>query len=221
MSGGIRAWHFLSVPFADYPPRLGYGDDRIVEVGKTISVSPQLLEPCSYGLHASTDIIHALRFGKGMLCCRVALSGRIIQADDETTKYCASRRRVLAMVDISQHVHEWVKWLTLEALKDWHECPHDIRNWALGGQQYQHTAHMHANAAWATEIDTAIEAISDLVRHLTISADVTHHAAHAACWLISDSQKWCRFINPDIARANLLERIAPLFDAALLEDKQR
>jgi hypothetical protein len=205
------------VPFADYPPRLGYGDDRIVEVGKTISVSPQLLEPCSYGLHASTDIIHALRFGKGMLCCRVALSGRIIPADQDT-KHCASRRRVLAMVDISQHAHEWVKWLTLEALKDWHECPNVIRDWAIDGR-FQSAAHAAANRAWANEIDNAIETISDLVRHLTISADVTHQAARAASWLISDSQKWCRFINPDIARANLMERITPLFDAALLEDK--
>ena len=92
----LLAWHFLP---ADR--RLRFGDRRLAEPGRTLTVSPPLLLD-SRGLHASVRPIDALSYAPGPILCRVALSGEIIEDGD---KVCAEHRTVLWMADATRTLH--------------------------------------------------------------------------------------------------------------------
>ena len=86
----ILAWHFLKKDRC-----LQYGDYRKVVLGEKISVDPEKLKPCKYGLHASIKILDALSFvsWSDSIACRVKLSGKIINSDN---KLVASERTVIS-----------------------------------------------------------------------------------------------------------------------------
>ena len=92
----LLAWHFLP---ADR--RLRFGDRRLAEPGRTLTVSPPLLLD-SRGLHASVRPIDALSYAPGPILCRVALSGEILEDKD---KVCAEHRTVLCMADATRALH--------------------------------------------------------------------------------------------------------------------
>jgi len=96
----MKAWHFVR-----NDRKLGYGDNSIVEVGKTYKCEfpythkgetcdkPTL---CKAGMHGSEKILDALYYAAGNIICRVELSGDIVRGDD---KVVARERKVLAMID--------------------------------------------------------------------------------------------------------------------------
>lgn len=119
----MQAWHFVRSD-----RKLRYADDRSVKVGETLAVDPNKLKLCSYGLHASENILDALYYASGLnerhpiisrdcvILCRVELSGRILKSTD---KLCASERRVVWMKDVSKEVREWSKWCASEVKHLW------------------------------------------------------------------------------------------------------
>ena len=216
----VRAWHFLEVPAPGEPPRLGNGDGRIVEVGKSLRVSPIGLKPCTRGLHACPDILHALAYGKGLQCCRVLLRGRVISwpTSSAVEKYCASERRVLAMVDITTAVERWLEWIVATTLDaDWPSTPRDIWSWFHHDGEAL-AALKAADQTWHTTNDNdRLEAAANLVRHVAApSRYLRFKAASVAIMLMNDA---LHTVKIDAARADLMQRIAPLFPDVLLEDK--
>ena len=49
--GKIKAWHFCR-----NDKKLGYGDNREIKVGETLTVDPDRICLCNYGLHASLNM---------------------------------------------------------------------------------------------------------------------------------------------------------------------
>ncbi len=94
----MLAWHFLSED-----KRLGYGDGRLVEAGKTLECDgkPEL---CKNGMHGSVRLIDALRYANGPIVCRVKIEGDVIE---DTDKLCGRRRTVLWMMDATRLLHEF------------------------------------------------------------------------------------------------------------------
>ena len=92
----MKAWHFLKEHRI-----LQYGDGRVVEVGKTYECKGEIIL-CQNGMHASVNIIDALKYATGPILCRVELE------DDlkiDTDKIAGRKRTVLAMEDISTSLH--------------------------------------------------------------------------------------------------------------------
>lgn len=107
----MKAWHFLQ---DDGRLQWKCGRYRKPKVGQTLTVDPDKLNMCSYGLHASVRIIDALKYAPGSLVCRVEVGGRIIHQDD---KLVASERTIIAMADATETLHLMACWAAKRALK--------------------------------------------------------------------------------------------------------
>src|SRR3990167_5036938 len=97
----LTGWHFLPGD-----KRLRYGTKEIVRIGKTIEVEGPLVL-CENGLHASRRAIDALIYAPHtprLYICRVVLSGEIVEGED---KAVATRRKVIAMADCTETLHEF------------------------------------------------------------------------------------------------------------------
>ena len=158
-------WHFL--------PENGkcrWGNHRKPQVDKTVAVKLPL-SLCEHGLHASKDILDALKFAPGPILCKVRLSGKILEGDD---KACATRRTVLAMADITNELHLFACWCATRALKKANVT--DERCWNT----------IKVKRAWlkgkATdgELDVARGAARDAA--LVAAWDVARDAARVVAW---------------------------------------
>ena len=92
----MKTWHFITEDRI-----LQYGDGRVVEVGKTYECKGEIIL-CKNGMHASVNIIDALKYAPGPVLCRVELE------DDlkiDTDKIAGRKRKVLAMEDVSKILH--------------------------------------------------------------------------------------------------------------------
>jgi len=97
----ILAWHILPRTM-----KLGYGDGRIAEVGKTLSVRG-MPELCFRGLHASENLRDAERYGPEECqskVCRVLVFGQVITdgywAGSPPDKIVGTSRKILYSVSI-------------------------------------------------------------------------------------------------------------------------
>ena len=98
MTRTYKAWHFLRED-----RRLGYGDGREVIEGKTLTVDCDLAL-CKSGLHASTNILDALKWAPGPVVCRVEIGGTVILGGD---KIVGTSRKALWMFDATDVLHEF------------------------------------------------------------------------------------------------------------------
>ena len=105
----MKAWHFVRDD-----KRLGYGDNRIVKVGRTHKVKGEPVL-CNHGLHASVRLIDALGYADSSILTRVELGGTIIKGYD---KVVATERTVLWMSDISDLLHRFACDEAGRALKE-------------------------------------------------------------------------------------------------------
>jgi hypothetical protein len=106
----MLGWHFLA-----QDRKLAYRDGRTVEAGQTYTVpNDKLLLLCQYGLHACKKVLDALQYAKGPIVCRVELIGKI---EHDTDKSVAYKRRVLAMLDATNILHEFACLCAEDALK--------------------------------------------------------------------------------------------------------
>jgi hypothetical protein len=102
-------WHFLQED-----RRLHFEPHTQVVSGQKLSVLPEKLKMCRYGLHFSENILDALQYAPGPIVCRVQASGRILTDSD---KCCAEHRKVVWMVDADRVLREFALWCAEEALK--------------------------------------------------------------------------------------------------------
>jgi len=105
----MRAWHFI-----EEDRKLGYNDNRVVEVGETYSLLKGKPELCRNGMHGSVRLIDALSLGRGPVCCRVDITGDIQKSDD---KLVGKHRKVLWMFDATNVLHEFACREAEDALK--------------------------------------------------------------------------------------------------------
>ena len=105
----VYGWHFVA---ADR--RLRFEDGREVVVGETLTMDgPQRghsLVMCKWGLHASPRATDALGYAPGPVACYVRLSGEVLEPTAEhPDKMCATERTVLAMVDATDLLREFIR----------------------------------------------------------------------------------------------------------------
>ena len=107
----LKAWHFLASD-----KRLGYGDNRVVQVGKTYRYKgKEPIKLCKRGMHGSAKILDALQYAPGPIICKVELGGEVIKGDD---KAVATDRKVLAMIDGTKVLRKFACMCALDVLPD-------------------------------------------------------------------------------------------------------
>jgi hypothetical protein len=107
----MKAWHFTNGD--------KLRDGRTVPpIGETL-VHDGELWLCRSGLHASEDILHALRYATGCMLHRVEITGEIIHCDN---KLAATQRTILASADMTwalvEFAEDCAKWAAYDAAYD-------------------------------------------------------------------------------------------------------
>lgn len=122
----LNGWYF-----ARESKKLNYGDNRLIEIGKTHRVRGEL-ELCSHGLHASERAIDALGFAPGPIVYRVQLHGTILRSDD---KACATARTYIAGgIDATETLRGFSRWCALEVAHLW-DMPPIVRQYLETGDE--------------------------------------------------------------------------------------
>ena len=163
--------------FINNNKRLGYGDDRIVKVGRTYKVGCQPVL-CESGLHASKRLIDALRYAPGPILCKVELGGTIIFGDD---KVVATERTVVAMADVSEILRKFARLCALDVIHLW-EAPEVVRKFLKTGDESLRAAAWAAarDAAWGAARDAAWAAAWDAARDAVRAVAAARNAARDA-----------------------------------------
>lgn len=106
----VLAWHFLCW---DYQTAYGRRRKNPLKVGDVMRTrrTPIL---CEQGLHASRRMLDALHHAPGPILCRVKVGGEIVE---DHTKMAGQTRRILAMADVSQLLHEFACAVAEETLR--------------------------------------------------------------------------------------------------------
>jgi len=189
----ILAWHYVSIA-ADGKPRLKYGDDREVIVGKRLAAKGEL-ELCANGMHACINPLDCFDYlpGGAMILCRVELSGKIIEGSD---KLCARYRTVKAMIPALPFLIDFAAWCAEQAIQTVQaqgiavdqrsiEAVNMVRMWLQGKASKEdvyaayaaRAAAYAARAADAADAAYAARAAADAAR---AAADAAADAADAA-----------------------------------------
>lgn len=113
----MLAWHFVGDTLRDKSP--------IPEDNFTLKVNPSMLKLCEYGLHASINILDALRYAPGTTVCRVKLSGKIIK---DTDKLVASERTIIWRLDVKTIIHKFACDCALDVQHLW-EMPDVVKQY--------------------------------------------------------------------------------------------
>ncbi len=175
------AWHF-----APRDLKLGYGDGRKIVVGETLTVSPQCLKLCKYGLHGSVRILDALQHAPGLMICRVELGGRMLV---DTDKICAETRRVIACIDGEAILLQHARESALSVAHLW-AMPDVVRQFLETGDESLRAAAWDAardaarDAAWAAAMAAARAAAWAAAEDAAGAAagDAARDAARDAAW---------------------------------------
>lgn len=104
----IHAWHFCSIK--DGIPVLRDGRPL-----KAIHQHNGEMVMCSFGLHASRRIIHAVRYAPGPYVCRVQCGGRVMESGD---KLVCSWRKVEWGYDATKILRRFACEVTSKSLAD-------------------------------------------------------------------------------------------------------
>ena len=161
-------WHIVATD-RDGVPRLGYGDNREVKVGETLTISgtPTV---CVRGLHACHRLIDCLDYASGTVICKVTLGGEI--ATDSDHKVAATKRTVIAMTTAEEGeriTREFARWCALRVAHLW-DMPAVVREYLETGNEELRAA--AGAAAW------------DAAR------DAAGAAARAAAWAAAGDAAW-------------------------------
>lgn len=162
----MYAWHFLK---ADR--RLAYPPHTPVVVGQELTVDPDKLELCTYGLHASVRALDALGYAPGPVICRVKLGGRILEGND---KICASERTVIAMANAAKTLRAFARSCALDVIDNW-AAPAVVREYLETGNEDLRSA------AWAASESAAESAAAEAA---------ARSAAWSAVWAATRSAAW-------------------------------
>ena len=118
----ILAWHFTGDKLRDGRP--------IPPVGEWLEHEGPIAL-CKSGLHASVDILDALRYAPGPILHRVELDGEIIEDED---KLVASRRKILWSVDLTDTLRAFARACALDVVH-LRDCPDIVRQYLETGDE--------------------------------------------------------------------------------------
>ena len=173
----IRAWHFLCSD-----GKLQFKPHRKVKAGQTLLAKGKL-SMCKNGLHASKNILDALRYAPGPIICRVELSGEILHDSD---KMCARKRTCLELMDGTQILHLFACWCAERALRREQKNGHKVDK--------RSSQAVYAKRRWLrgeindAELAAARAAAEAAAWSATWAA--ARAAARAAAWSAAGSATW-------------------------------
>jgi hypothetical protein len=168
-------WHFARTN-DEGVPAMGYGDGREIRVGETLTVDVQPVL-CECGLHASENILDALRYASGNVVCEVTLGGVIVVGED---KVAAQERTVVRMLDFAtgeRVLRQFARWCALSVAHLW-DMPDVVRQYLETGDESLRAA--ARDAAMAAAWDAAWDAARDAAR--AAARDAAWAAARDAAW---------------------------------------
>jgi hypothetical protein len=179
----MLAWHFLK---ADR--KLAYSPHTPVFTGQMLTVDPDRLELCAYGLHASERALDALKYAPGPIVCRVQLGGRILTGED---KLCASERTVIAMADATGTLRAFARACALDVIDNWN-APAVVREYLeTGNEDLRIVAWSAASAAESAARSVASESAARSAAGAAAAAEASESAAWSAArsvaWLAAES----------------------------------
>jgi len=192
------AWHFINED-----RKLGYGDNRIVEVGKTYKVD---CEPilCRQGLHASIKPLDALKYAHSPIVCRVEIGGKIIKGND---KIVGTERTVLAMTDATDVLRKFARLCALDVIDKWDAPDIVVQYLKTGDESIRDAARAAARAAGAAAraARAAGAAAWDAWAAAWAAADAAY-AAYAVAWAAADAAYAAGYAAGDAAEAAAREK---------------
>jgi pyruvate/2-oxoglutarate dehydrogenase complex dihydrolipoamide acyltransferase (E2) component len=135
----MRAWHFVGDTLRDGRPVPA--DGEVLKYGDR-------LELCASGLHASKNILDALRYAPGSTICRVEVGGEIIYGDD---KLVCHERTILWRVSGENILRKFARMCARDVLHLW-DAPEIVAQYLhTGDESISEAARAAAwDAAWAT-----------------------------------------------------------------------
>ncbi len=173
MNGPIDAWHFVGDTLRDGRPIPADGE---------VLVHDGDIELCVSGLHASRDIMDALKYAAGSTICRVRCDGKMRESDD---KLVCTRRAILWRVDAQQVLHDFARWCALQVIDYW-DAPDVMREWLATGDPKLRSAAKSAaeSVAEASTTSTARAAAGAAEAAATKSTarSTARSAARSAAW---------------------------------------
>ena len=188
----ILAWHFINNNgrLSRYWHGIRLDTGPIATPGKLSRISG-VPKPCLWGLHSSRRILDALKYARGSICCRVEVSGTV---REEEGKLCSTRRKILAMMDISTILHEFSCDVAEQALKMAEVT--DARSWVaievkrkwLRGEATDGDLNIARDAAWAAAGDAAGDAARAAAGDAARAAAA--RAAEAIAWDAAWDAAW-------------------------------
>ena len=159
----ILAWHFVAGTLRDGTP--------IPPDGIPLCHPDHLpLTICESGLHASVNVLHALRYAPGATLCRVAVSGDIQHQDD---KLVARQRTILWRIDATALLRVFARQCALDVAHLW-DMPPVVRQYLETGDESlrvaaRDAAYAAADAAvYAADADAAVYAAVYAARNTLI-----------------------------------------------------
>ena len=155
----MRAWYF-----SNEERKLRYNDYRPIVVGEThsVDITSKPLELCAWGLHASVNILDALKYAPGNILYEVELSGQILVGDD---KVCAEHRTYIREYCIEDILIEFARkqaLINIEKIKPYtNEAEYSlIIEWLTTGNVKVRSA--AASAAWSAADNMLTTMVKDL-----------------------------------------------------------
>lgn len=165
MSKPIMAWWF-----GRGDGSLGFGDTRRPRKGRAL-VHRGELKPCKSGLHASTNILDALKYAPGERLWRVEMSGEVVLEND---KLVASRRKHLWCIDAKPVLRKFARMCALDVIDLWDAPDVVVRYLKTGDESIQIAAR---SAAWAAALGAAQSAAR------SAACDAARAAACGDAWV--------------------------------------
>jgi hypothetical protein len=167
--------------FSNNEKRLGYGDNRVVRLGRTHKHKGPL-ELGESGLHASLKPLDALRYALGHHLWVVELSGEILTGSD---KLCASERTYLHHLNCEQLLREFARKQTLINIEKnrpyTNQSDQILRYLQTGDESIQ-------SAAWLAA-QSAAQSAAWLAAWLATQS-AAQSAARPAAWSAAESVAW-------------------------------
>ena len=154
----IRAWHFTNGRVLR--------DGKKWRVGNTERHSGKL-ELCQSGLHASRNILDALKYAPGTMIRRVECGGRI---EEEYDKLVCAERKVLWAYDAKKVLHHFARLCALDVIHLWKAPKIVIQYLRTGDDKLKDSAYSAAYSAYSAACSVAYSAYSSTYYSAAASA---------------------------------------------------
>jgi len=187
----MKAWFFSIAE-----KRLRYNDNREIALGTTHTVDGTPI-PCEHGLHASVNILDAVKYAPGPIVWEVELGGTIVEHEDHDKQAATERTYLRGGIDVSDVLRAFARWSALSVAHLW-GMPDVVRRYLDTGDESLRDAASAAasatasaaawaaawnaarDAAWASAWAAAWNAARDAA--WAAARDAARAAARAAAW---------------------------------------